>query len=49
MLGKDRQASCRLCGVSLAPEEVYRLEVAFFERRTWVSVGWADGANGGVK
>jgi hypothetical protein len=24
-------------------------EVAFFERATWLSVGWAEGANGGVK
>ena len=24
-------------------------EVAFFERMTWVSVGWGEGANGGVK
>jgi hypothetical protein len=24
-------------------------EVAFVERPTWVSVGWADGVNGGVK
>lgn len=32
MFKKDSDAHCRFCGASLAPEEVYRLEVPFFER-----------------
>ena len=38
------------CGLrTRVRQALVEAEVAFFERRTWVSVGWADGANGGVK
>jgi hypothetical protein len=38
------------CGLrTRVRQALIEAEVAFFERMTWVSVGWAEGANGGVK
>ena len=38
------------CGLrAQVRQALIQAEVAFFERMTWVSVGWARGTNGGGK